>query len=165
MQKRKDNNLSEIVRIDPGNRKVASSTLVIVMESSSSAAGTGSAGASSSASSSRTPTRKRKRKDNIVAAVKEDDTLDQMRARVKAARKKKHNVKTISGNVKRVAAIITWLVLHSLTQVLTPQSHHEHSVKVGSTSYFSSTKNVSELINLLLDFDSILSNYRRMGVK
>jgi hypothetical protein len=106
------------------------------MESSSSAAGTGSAGASSSASSSRTPTRKRKRKDNIVAAVKEDDTLDQMRARVKAARKKKHNVKTISGNVKRVAAIITWLVLHSLTQVLTPQSHHEHSVKVGSTSYW-----------------------------
>ncbi len=30
---------------------------------------------------------------------------------------------------------------------------------------FSSTKNVCEIMNLLLYFDSILSNYRRMGVK
>ena len=30
---------------------------------------------------------------------------------------------------------------------------------------FSSTKHVCKLINLLSDFDSILSNYRRMGVK
>ena len=30
---------------------------------------------------------------------------------------------------------------------------------------FSSTKNVCEIMNLLVYFDSILSNYRRMGVK
>ena len=30
---------------------------------------------------------------------------------------------------------------------------------------FSSTKNVCEIMNLLVNFDSILSNYRRMGVK
>ena len=30
---------------------------------------------------------------------------------------------------------------------------------------FSSTKNVCEIMNLLIYFDSILSNYRRMGVK
>ena len=40
------------------------------------------------------------------------------------------------------------------------QTEHENDI-MG----FSSTKTVCELINLLSDFDSILSNYRRMGVK
>ena len=62
--------------------------------------------------------------------------MEDMRARVKAARKKKHKATTVSDNVKRVAAFITWLVLHSLTEVLTPNSDHEHRVKIGSTSYW-----------------------------
>ena len=102
--------------------------------SSSSSSATGSAGTSSSGLPS--GNHKRKRKGNIVSAEKEGDTLEDMRARVKAARKKKHKATTVSDNVKRVAAFITWLVLHSLTEVLTPNSDHEHRVKVGSTSYW-----------------------------
>ena len=83
-----------------------------------------------------TPSRKRKRKGNIVSAEKEDDTLEDMKARVKAARKKKHKAKTVSGNIKRVTAIITWLVQKSLTQALTSDSHHEHRVRVDSTYYW-----------------------------
>ena len=102
--------------------------------SSSSSSATGSAGTSSSGLPS--GNHKRKRKGNIVSAEKEGDTLEDMRARVKAARKKKHKATTVSDNVKRVAAFITWLVLHSLTEVLTPNSDHEHRVKIGSTSYW-----------------------------
>ena len=94
--------------------------------------------ASSSSSSSATDsgtssgTRKRKRKGNIVSVEKEDDTMEAIQARVKAARKKKHKPATVSDNIKRVVAIITWLVLKSLTQALTPHSQHEHRVKAGS---------------------------------
>ena len=76
--------------------------------------------------------RKRKRKGNIVSVEKEDDTMEAIQARVKAARKKKHKPATVSDNIKRVVAIITWLVLKSLTQALTPHSQHEHRVKAGS---------------------------------
>ena len=62
--------------------------------------------------------------------------MEAIQARVKAARKKKHKPATVSDNIKRVVAIITWLVLKSLTQALTPDSQHEHRVKVGSTSYW-----------------------------
>ena len=67
---------------------------------------------------------------------KKDDTLEDMEARVKAARKKRHKAKTVSGNIKRVTAIIIWLVQKSRTQALTCNSHHEHRVKVGSTYYW-----------------------------
>ena len=60
---------------------------------------------STSASSSGTSRRKRKRKGNIVPAEKEDDTLEDMKARVKRARKKKLKPNTVSGNVKRVTIV------------------------------------------------------------
>ena len=77
-----------------------------------------SSSSSSSATDSGTPSvmRKRKRKGNIVSVEKEDDTMEAIQARVKAARKKKHKPATVSDNIKRVVAIITWLVLKSLTQ-------------------------------------------------
>ena len=121
-----------------------------------------SSSSSSSAADSGTSSRvrKRKRKGNIISVEKEDDTMEAIQARVKAARKNKHKPSTVNGNVKRVTVIITWLVGKSLMQALTPNSQHEHSVKVGSTSYWFDWSKLSQLGDDVCSF--LASKWRKL---